>query len=84
MSYTSGTTGKGKGVPRSHLAERAAALAHVARNRYARGEATLGVTPLYYTMGVRSLLASVIGRPPAARPATGPSARIPSPPSPSS
>ena len=57
MLYTSGTTGKPKGVPRRHRAERAAALAHVAQNRYAYGERTLGVMPLYHTMGVRSLLA---------------------------
>ena len=56
MLYTSGTTGKPKGVPRRHRAERAAALAHVAQNRYAYGERTLGVMPLYHTMGVRSLL----------------------------
>ena len=57
MLYTSGTTGKPKGVPRRHYAERIAALAHVAQNRYASGECTLGVMPLYHTMGVRSLLA---------------------------
>ena len=57
MLYTSGTTGKPKGVPRRHHAERSAALAHVAQNRYANGECTLGVMPLYHTMGVRSLLA---------------------------
>ena len=57
MLYTSGTTGKPKGVPRRHHAERIAALAHVAQNRYANGECTLGVMPLYHTMGVRSLLA---------------------------
>lgn len=56
MLYTSGTTGKPKGVPRRHRAERAAALAHVAQNLYAYGERTLGVMPLYHTMGVRSLL----------------------------
>jgi 2-furoate---CoA ligase len=56
MLYTSGTTGKPKGVPRRHHAERIAALAHVAQNRYANGECTLGVMPLYHTMGVRSLL----------------------------
>ncbi|PPR17489.1 MAG: 4-chlorobenzoate--CoA ligase, partial [Alphaproteobacteria bacterium MarineAlpha10_Bin3] len=38
-------------------AERAAALAHVAQNLYRFGECTLGVMPLYHTMGVRSLLA---------------------------
>ncbi|WP_027820580.1 AMP-binding protein [Paraburkholderia bannensis] len=57
MLYTSGTTGLAKGVPRRHRHERAAALAHVAQNLYRRGERTLGVMPLYHTMGVRSLLA---------------------------
>jgi 2-furoate---CoA ligase len=62
MLYTSGTTSRPKGVPRRHLAERAAAVAHVAQNLYRRGERTLGVMPLYHTMGVRSLLAmSLIG-----------------------
>jgi 2-furoate---CoA ligase len=62
MLYTSGTTARPKGVPRRQRAERAAALAHVAQNLYARGERTLGVMPLYHTMGVRSLLAmSLIG-----------------------
>jgi 2-furoate---CoA ligase len=62
MLYTSGTTAKPKGVPRRQRAERAAALAHVAQNLYAHGERTLGVMPLYHTMGVRSLLAmSLIG-----------------------
>jgi 2-furoate---CoA ligase len=57
MLYTSGTTGRPKGVPRRHRAERIAALAHVAQNQYGAGECTLGVMPLYHTMGVRSLLA---------------------------
>jgi 2-furoate---CoA ligase len=62
MLYTSGTTAKPKGVPRRQRAERAAALAHVAQNQYAIGERTLGVMPLYHTMGVRSLLAmSLVG-----------------------
>jgi 2-furoate---CoA ligase len=62
MLYTSGTTSRPKGVPRRHAAERAAAIAHVAQNLYAIGERTLGVMPLYHTMGVRSLLAmSLIG-----------------------
>ena len=57
MLYTSGTTGRGKGVPRRHRAEQAAALAHIAHHQYGFGESTLGVMPLYHTMGVRSLLA---------------------------
>jgi 2-furoate---CoA ligase len=62
MLYTSGTTANPKGVPRRHRAERAAALAHVAQNLYRNGERTLGVMPLYHTMGARSLLAmSLIG-----------------------
>lgn len=62
MLYTSGTTGNPKGVPRRHRAERAGAIAHVAQNTYRRGERTLGVMPLYHTMGVRSLLSmSLVG-----------------------
>jgi 2-furoate---CoA ligase len=62
MLYTSGTTARPKGVPRRHHAEWAAALAHIVQNLYAPGERTLGVMPLYHTMGVRSLLAmSLIG-----------------------
>jgi 2-furoate---CoA ligase len=57
MLYTSGTTARPKGVPRRQSVERAAALAHVAQNMYGNGERTLGVMPLYHTMGVRSLLA---------------------------
>jgi 2-furoate---CoA ligase len=62
MLYTSGTTSKPKGVPRRHRAERSAGIAHVAQNLYRHGERTLGVMPLYHTMGVRSLIAmSLIG-----------------------
>jgi 2-furoate---CoA ligase len=62
MLYTSGTTSRPKGVPRRHRAERAAGVAHVAQNLYRRGERTLGVMPLYHTMGVRSLIAmSIVG-----------------------
>ncbi|HWI29638.1 MAG TPA: AMP-binding protein, partial [Stellaceae bacterium] len=60
MLYTSGTTGRPKGVPRRHRQERAAAVAHVAQNLYVRGERTLGVMPLYHTMGVRSLLSMAL------------------------
>jgi len=62
MLYTSGTTSRPKGVPRRHRAERSAGIAHVAQNLYRRGECTLGVMPLYHTMGVRSLISmSLIG-----------------------
>jgi 2-furoate---CoA ligase len=61
MLYTSGTTGKPKGVPRSQGAERAAGIAHIAQNQYKNYEVTLGVMPLYHTMGVRTLLALCLG-----------------------
>src|SRR5438309_2887071 len=60
MLFTPGTPARQKGVPRRHCAERVAALAHVAQNLYCRGERTLGVMPLYHTMGVRSLLAMAL------------------------
>ena len=58
--YTSGTTGRPKGVPRTHRAEHAAAVAHVIQTQHRPGEATLGVMPLFHTMGVRTLLASIL------------------------
>jgi 2-furoate---CoA ligase len=62
MLYTSGTTAQPKGVPRRQRSERAASVAHVAQNLYRHGERTLGVMPLYHTMGVRSLIAmSLVG-----------------------
>lgn len=62
MLYTSGTTGRPKGVPRSHAAERAGGLSQVIQHGYRHGDRTLGVMPLYHTMGDHSLLAmSLIG-----------------------
>ena len=58
--YTSGTTGRGKGVPRSHKAELAAARAQVAQNALLPGDVALGVMPLYHTMGVRILLSTAL------------------------
>lgn len=60
MLYTSGTTGRPKGVPRTHAAEQQAALAHLVQTGHAPGESTLGVMPLFHTMGLRSLLASIL------------------------
>ena len=62
MLYTSGTTGKPKGVPRSHRADRAGGLSQVVQHGLEDGDRTLGAMPLYHTMGMHSLLAmSLIG-----------------------
>lgn len=55
MLYTSGTTGRPKGVPRTHNAERNATFNCVAQLHYRYGEVQLGVMPLFHTMGVRAL-----------------------------
>jgi 2-furoate---CoA ligase len=55
--YTSGTTGRPKGVPRSHRADRAGAWSQALQHGYAWRDRTLGVMPLYHTMGIHSLLA---------------------------
>ncbi|MBI4456687.1 MAG: AMP-binding protein [Acidobacteria bacterium] len=53
--YTSGTTGRPKGVPRTHKNHHMGALAHVIQCHYEWEERTLGVMPLYHTMGIHSL-----------------------------
>lgn len=60
MLYTSGTTGRLKGVPRSHRNEASAAEAHIIQNQYAPFESTLGVMPFYHTMGMRTLLTTTL------------------------
>ena len=57
LLYTSGTTGRPKGVPRSHGADRAGAWSQALQHGYGWGDRTLGVMPLYHTMGIHSLLA---------------------------
>jgi 2-furoate---CoA ligase len=60
LLYTSGTTGRPKGVPRSHRAERTAGASCIAHQRYRFGEVALGVMPLFHTMGIRILLCSAM------------------------
>ncbi|RJL23243.1 class I adenylate-forming enzyme family protein [Bailinhaonella thermotolerans] len=58
--YTAGTTGRPKGVVRTHAAEHAATVAHLLQSRHGFGETTLGAVPLYRDVGLRALLASVL------------------------
>lgn len=60
MLYTSGTTGRPKGVPRVHRAQDASALAQAIQCGYRLGERTLGVMPLYHVMGTVSFMAMVL------------------------
>jgi 2-furoate---CoA ligase len=60
MLYTSGTTGKPKGVPRSHRADRAAGLSQVIHHGYRWADRSLGVMPLYHTMGVHTMIAMAL------------------------
>ena len=55
--YTSGTTGRAKGVPRSHKADRAGGWSQALQHGYHWRDRTLGVMPLYHTMGIHSLVA---------------------------
>ena len=60
LLYTSGTTGRPKGVPRTHRNHYAGAVAHVVQCGYTWCERTLGVMPLYHTMGIHSLTSMAV------------------------
>lgn len=58
--HTAGTTGKPKGVPRSHRNTYAAAIAHALQTGWSQGESTLGLMSLSHTMGIHALSAILI------------------------
>lgn len=58
--FTSGTTGRPKGVVRTHGADHAAVLAMIVEHRWSRFERTLWVMPLHHTMGLHTLLCFVL------------------------
>jgi 2-furoate---CoA ligase len=60
MLYTSGTTGKPKGVPRSHRADRAGGLSQAIHHGYRWADRSLGVMPLYHTMGMHTMIAMAL------------------------
>ena len=47
-------------MPRSHRAERAGGLSQAIQHGYRFGDRTLGVMPLYHTMGDHSLIAMAL------------------------
>src|SRR5262249_57406497 len=78
MLYTSGTTGRPKGVPRSHRSELMAAIAHIAQNQYRRGGSRARAKRLFPTQGVRRPLRTPHrSRPVAGVPRYGAPARLP-------
>lgn len=58
--YTAGTTGRPKGVPRTHRNTYAAAAAHAVQCSWRQGETTVDSLPLSHTMGIHALAATVL------------------------
>lgn len=58
--YTSGTTGRPKGVPRTHHNTLTAAQAHIVQNQYESSDHILGVMPISHTMGLHLYVAAVL------------------------
>lgn len=57
MLYTSGTTGRPKGVPRKHSITRAAVRSHIYQAAFQSHETAICVMPLYHTIGIHTFLA---------------------------
>jgi 2-furoate---CoA ligase len=55
--HTSGTTGKPKGLPRTHDNTYTAGMAHAIQHGWTQKESTLGMMSLSHTMGIHSLTA---------------------------
>jgi 2-furoate---CoA ligase len=60
LLYTSGTTGKPKGVVRTHRMEFAATLSMVHQTRWTPDDVTLGAMPNYHTMGLHTILSMIL------------------------
>jgi 2-furoate---CoA ligase len=60
MLYSSGATGRPKGIPRSHTNEISSTIAHIIQNAYSFGESTVAISSFYHTMGLRMLLAMAL------------------------
>ncbi|WP_434530185.1 class I adenylate-forming enzyme family protein (plasmid) [Haloarcula sp. NS06] len=58
--HTSGTTGRPKGVPRTHTNTYTASTAHAIQSQWKDSETTLGLMPIYHTMGIRTLTTMAI------------------------
>lgn len=58
--YTTGTTGRPKGVPRTHGNTLAAAKAHAVQHHYNTSDRMLGMMPLSHTMGIHLYIATTL------------------------
>lgn len=58
--HTSGTTGKPKGVPRSHRNIYIAAISHALQHSWSQRESTLGLMSLSHTMGIHASAAILV------------------------
>lgn len=58
--HTGGTTGKPKGIPRTHRNTYTAATAHALQNSWSQGESSLGLMSLSHTMGIHAFAATLL------------------------